>query len=74
MVVVMPGLAEARQRESEGIGRMIVGLEAPRAEEVADQVDAPGDVVDEANTAPYFRKGALSLNPPFGGVASVVPG
>ncbi len=47
VVVVVPGLAERGEREPEDVGRLVVDLEAARAEEVADRVDAPGDVVDE---------------------------
>ena len=47
VVVVVPGLAETGQREPEDVRRIVAGLEAACAEEVADRVDAPGDVVDE---------------------------
>src|SRR5262245_12861425 len=47
MVVVMPGLAEGRDGEPEDIGRVVVDVKAAGAREVADGVDAPGDVVDE---------------------------
>ena len=47
VVVVMPRLAERGQREPGDVRRMVVGLETAGAEEVAQRVDAPGDVVHE---------------------------
>ena len=47
VVVVVPRLAERRQRQPEHVRRLVVGVEAAAAEEVADRVDAPGDVVHE---------------------------
>src|SRR5436305_556913 len=46
VVVVVPRLAERRQREPEDVGRVVVGIEPAAAEEVAHRVHAPGDVVD----------------------------
>ena len=47
VVVVVPGLAERRQRQPEDVGRVVLDVEAPAPEEVADGVDRPRDVVDE---------------------------
>src|SRR3954451_22327021 len=47
VVVVVPGLAEGRQREPEDVGRVVLDVEAPAPEEVADGVDRPRHVVDE---------------------------
>ena len=47
VVVVVPGLAEREQREPEDVRRVVVDGEAARAEEVADGVDRPGDVVQQ---------------------------
>ena len=45
VVVVVPALAEREQRQPEHVGRVVVDVEPARAEEVADRVDRPGDVV-----------------------------
>ena len=47
VVVVVPALAEGRDREPEDVGRVILDVEAALAEEVADRVDRPGHVVLE---------------------------
>ena len=47
VVVVVPGLPSEGSGQPEDVGRAVVGLKAAAAEEVADRVDAPGDVVDE---------------------------
>ena len=47
VVIVVPGLAEGRQREPEDVGRVVLDVEAPAPEEVADRVDGPRHVVDE---------------------------
>ena len=47
VVVVVPGLAEGGEGEPEDVGRLVLDLEPAGSEEVADGVDAPGDVVDE---------------------------
>src|SRR5262245_60491954 len=45
VVVVVPGLAEGREREPPDVGRPIVGREPAGSVEVADRVDRPGHVV-----------------------------
>src|SRR4051794_39799649 len=47
VMVVVPALAHAQDREPEDVGRVVGDLEAPGPEEVADGVDRPGDVVAE---------------------------
>src|SRR3954447_9036424 len=47
VVVVVPGLAEARQREPPHVRRVVLDGEAAPAEEVADRVDRPRNVVEE---------------------------
>jgi hypothetical protein len=47
VVVVVPRLAERGEGEPEHVGRLVLGGEAPAAEEVADRVDREGHVVDE---------------------------
>src|SRR3954453_12829530 len=47
VVVVVPRLAEARQREPPDVGGVVLDGEPPAAEEVADRVDRPGDVVQQ---------------------------
>src|ERR1700737_4640978 len=47
MVVVVPRLPQRGQRQPEDVRRMVVDVKAAPAEEVADGVDAPGDVVHE---------------------------
>ena len=59
VVVVVPGLAERQQRQPTDVGRLVVRLEAPAAEEVADRVDAEGGVVQEEDArepAPHQRQ------------------
>ena len=46
-MIVVPGLPEGRQGQPEDVGGVIVHVESAGADEVADRVDAPGDVVDE---------------------------
>ena len=46
-MVVVPRLAERRDRQPEDVGRVVVDVEAPLADEVADAVDRPRDVVQE---------------------------
>ena len=49
------------QRQPEDVRRLVVGVEAAAAEEVADRVDAPGDVVHEEDpheAAPQQRRAA----------------
>src|SRR6185312_17555530 len=61
VVVVVPGLAEARQREPPDVRGPVLDLEAPAPEEVADRVDRPRDVVqgeDPHETAPQQRRQA----------------
>src|SRR5829696_2844381 len=59
VVVVVPGLAEGERREPEDVGRVVVDVEAAGAEEVADRVDRPGDVVqqEDAHRAAPQRAG-----------------
>src|SRR5829696_902755 len=70
VVVVVPGLAEGERREPEDVGRVVVDLEAAAAEEVADGVDRPRDVVqqeDAHRAAPErarHRAGDGALDPP----------
>ena len=47
MVVVVPGLAEGREREPGEVARLVAGAEAAAAEEVAEGVDREGRVVQE---------------------------
>ena len=47
MVVVVPRLAERDPREPPDVARLVGGLEPAPAEEVADRVDRPGDVVEQ---------------------------
>ena len=47
MVVVVPGLAERDRGEPGQVARLIAGCERSPAEEVAERVDAEGDVVQE---------------------------
>jgi hypothetical protein len=45
VVVVVPGLAEREGGEPGEVARLVGRLEAPPAEEVAERIDAVGDVV-----------------------------
>src|SRR5581483_6016207 len=47
VVVVVPGLAEGRQREPGEVARVVAGGEAATAEEVAERVDGEGGVVEQ---------------------------
>ena len=47
VVVVVPRLAERGDGEPEDVGRVVLDVEAPAPEEVADGVDRPRHVVDE---------------------------
>src|SRR3954451_20516574 len=70
VVGVMPGLAEGERREPEHVRRVVVPLEAAGAEEVADRVDRPRDVVqqeDADQTAPEragHRARDAAVDPP----------
>ena len=67
VVVVVPRLAERGEREPDDVGRVVVGGEAPAAEEVADRVDRPGDVVHEEDPhepAPEQRRSARRASVP----------
>ena len=46
-MVVVPGLAERRDRQPGDVRGLVLDVEAAGAEEVADRVDRPRDVVDE---------------------------
>ena len=63
VVVVVPGLAERRQREPEHVGRVVLDVEAAAAEEVAHRVDRPGDVVEheDAHEAAPHQAGERAL-------------
>src|SRR3954451_2017696 len=63
MVVVVPRLAEARQRKPEHVRRVVVDLEPALAEEVADAVHAPRDVVleEDAGEAAPDQAGQRAL-------------
>lgn len=50
VVVVVPAFAEAEDAEDEVVGRVVVALERAAAPDVADRVDAPGDVVHHEDT------------------------
>src|ERR1700722_10135056 len=55
VVVVVPGLPERERRQPPDVGRQVVDVEPAAAEDVADRVDRPGDVVNEEDpdeTAP----------------------
>ena len=47
MVVVVPGLAEGRDRDQGEVARLVAGLEVAVAEDVAERVDAVGEVVQD---------------------------
>ena len=47
VVVVVPGLAERDPREPPDVARLVLDAEAARADEVADRVDRPRDVVEQ---------------------------
>ncbi len=47
MVVVVPGLSERHQRQPGDVRRLVLDVEAPAPEDVADRVDRPRHVVDE---------------------------
>ena len=47
VVVVVPRLAEGQQRQPREVARLVVGVEAPAPEEVAQRVDREGDVVQD---------------------------
>ena len=47
MVVVVPGLAEGRDRDQGEVARLVAGLEVALAEDVAERVDAVGEVVQD---------------------------
>src|SRR3978361_1415763 len=51
VVVVVPGLAEGRDREPEHVRRLVLDVEAPAPEEVAERVDRARDVVEEEQHA-----------------------
>ena len=63
VVVVVPALAEGRDREPEDVGRVILDVEAALAEEVADRVDRPGHVVldEDADEAAPDEAGERAL-------------
>ena len=70
VVVVVPGLAERGDGEPEHVGRLVLGREAPPAEEVADRVDREGHVVDQEDAheagpeeAPRARRPARRSGP-----------
>ena len=47
VVVVVPRLAEGQHRQPREVARLVVGVEAPAPEEVAQRVDREGDVVQD---------------------------
>ncbi len=47
VVVVVPGLAEGRDRDQRQVARLVAGLEVAVAEDVAERVDAVGEVVQD---------------------------
>src|ERR1700710_2904807 len=47
VVVVVPGLAEGRDRDQRQVARLVAGLEVAVAEDVAERVDAVGEVVED---------------------------
>ena len=47
MVVVVPRLAEGQHRQPREVARLVVGVEAPAPEEVAQRVDREGHVVQD---------------------------
>ena len=47
VVVVVPGLAEGRDRDQGQVARLVGGLEVAVAEDVAERVDAVGEVVQD---------------------------
>ena len=47
VVVVVPGLAEGRDRDQRQVARLVGGLEVAVAEDVAERVDAVGEVVED---------------------------
>ncbi len=58
VMVVVPGLAERERREPQQVARVVLGGEAPPAEEVTQRVDAVGDVMqreDAHRAAPQHR-------------------
>ena len=75
VVVVVPGLAEGRQREPEDVGRVVLDVEAPVPEEVADGVDRPRHVVDEedAHEAAPQQAGERARDPAGDEVARPAP-
>ena len=69
MVVVVPRLAEREGRQPEQVARVVVGLEAAPAEEVAERVDAVGHVVDNEQAhaaAPQQTRERSREVPPIG--------
>ena len=62
MVVVVPRLSERERREPQQVARLVVGVEAAAAEEVAQRVDAVGHVVhhEQAHTAAPEQPGERS--------------
>src|SRR5690606_41871350 len=49
VVEVVPGLAEGRDGQPPDVPRLVADLELLLAEDVADRVDRPGDVVEQAD-------------------------
>ena len=67
VVVVVPRLAEGDPGEPPDVARLVLDAEAARAEEVADGVDRPGDVVEQEDpdqAAPEHRLQAGAEVPP----------
>ncbi len=64
VVVVVPRLAERREREPEDVRRLVLDLEAAAPEEVADGVDRPGHVVlqEDADEAAPEQTGQQRLH------------
>src|ERR1700710_3311807 len=47
VAAVVKGLAEGRVRDQRQVARVVVGLEVATAEEVAERVDAVGEVMED---------------------------
>ena len=68
MVVVVPRLAERQRRQPDEVARLVVGVEAPAADEVAQRVDRERHVVqqeDPHQAAPQQRDQRASSVPPM---------
>src|SRR5665811_635889 len=50
VVVVVPGLAQGRDRDQRQVARLVARLEVLVAEDVAERVDAVGEVVQDEDT------------------------